>query len=48
MNEGEKIRPENLRDRENFRHLDVDGKMMLKFMLNNRVWGCSMDSTGSG
>jgi hypothetical protein len=38
----------NLKGRNNFEQLDLRERIILKWILKKTVWGCGLDSHGSG
>jgi len=39
---------ENLQGRDHMGDVGIDGRILLKCMVKNTMWGCKLDSTGSG
>jgi hypothetical protein len=38
----------NLKGGGHWENLGIDGRITLRWILGNRVWGCGLDSFGSG
>jgi hypothetical protein len=43
-----KFQTENIKEGQCLGDLDVDGRIILKLISQNRIRGCEMDLTGSG
>jgi hypothetical protein len=38
----------NVNGRYHFRDLSINGRIILKWILRSQIWGCELDSSGSG